>query len=155
MKRISCLSRAAVIATVAASLLMSATLVSAHSATFWFGHVGKAAEVGRTIEMSATDIRFTPKTVTVAVGETVKFQVTNSGKLDHEFLLGDAGDQVEHDKEMLTMGGMKIAHVNGVSIAAGQTASLVWTFTKSGTLQYACHVPGHYLAGMVGQLTIK
>ena len=155
MFRITFLPRAAVLAAVAASSLMSATLVGAHSATFWFGHPGKAAEVGRTIEMSATDIRFTPKTVAVKVGETVKFQVTNSGKLDHEFLLGDVGGQVEHDKEMLTMGSMKMAHINGVSIAPGKTASLIWTFTKSGSLQYACHVPGHYLAGMVGQLTIK
>ncbi len=155
MIRTRILPHAAVLTAVAAASLMSAALVSAHSATFWFGHVGKAADVGRTIKMSATDIRFTPKTVTVKVGETIKFQVTNSGKLDHEFLLGDVGDQVEHDKEMVTMGGMKMAHINGVSIAPGKTASLVWTFAKAGTLQYACHVPGHYQAGMVGQLTIK
>jgi uncharacterized cupredoxin-like copper-binding protein len=69
--------------------------------------------------------------------------------------LGSAKEQVEHDKEMAAMTGMKMTHINGVIVAPGKTGTLIWTFTKAGTLQYACHVPGHYAAGMVGQLTIK
>lgn len=124
-------------------------------ATFWFGYPGEAAQVKRTITLSATDIKFAPLHISVAAGETVKFEITNNGKLDHEFLLGSAEEQVEHDKEMAAMAGMKMAHINGVSVAPGKTGTLIWTFTKAGSLQYACHVPGHYGAGMVGQLTIK
>ena len=123
--------------------------------TFWFGHPGEAGEVKRTIALSATDIKFTPMQIAVTAGETVKFEIANSGKLDHEFILGSAEEQVEHDKEMAAMSGMKMTHINGVSVAPGKTGILIWTFTKAGTLQYACHVPGHYVAGMVGQLTIK
>lgn len=128
-----------------------------HSAesTFWFGHPGEAAQVKRTITLSATDIKFAPTQIVVAVGETVKFEIANNGKLDHEFILGSADEQVEHDKEMVAMAGMKMTHINGVSVAPDQTGTLIWTFTKAGTLQYACHVPGHYVAGMVGRLTIK
>ncbi len=122
---------------------------------FWFGHPGEASKVKRTIALSATDIKFTPTQITVAAGETVKFEIANDGKLDHEFVLGSAEEQVEHDKEMATMAGMTMTHINGVSVAPGRTGTLIWTFTKAGTLQYACHVPGHYAAGMVGQLTIK
>ncbi|WP_243042917.1 plastocyanin/azurin family copper-binding protein [Dyella sedimenti] len=43
---------------------------------------------------------------------------------------------------------------NSVSIDAGQTSSLIWTFSRPGTLYYACHVPGHYAAGMQGQLDV-
>ncbi len=127
----------------------------AGESTFWFGHPGEAAQVKRTIALSATDIKFAPLQLTVAAGETVKFEIANSGKLDHEFILGSAEEQVAHDKEMAAMAGMKMTHVNGVSVAPGKTGMLIWTFTKAGTLQYACHVPGHYVAGMVGQLTIK
>ena len=53
------------------------------------------------------------------------------------------------------MPGMKMHHPDGVSVAPGKIASPVWTFTKPGILQFACHIPGHYPAGMVGELTIK
>ena len=136
-------------------LMLTATIVDAHTDSFWFGHPGKAADVTRTIKMLATDIKFTPTVVSVLKDETVRFEIVNNGKLEHEFVLGDSAEQVEHDKEMAAMPGMKMDHVNGVAIGPGQSARLVWTFTASGTLQYACHVPGHFVAGMVGKLTIK
>ena len=127
----------------------------ANESTFWFGHPGEATNVKRTIVLSATDIKFAPTQLTIAAGDTVKFEIRNEGKLDHEFILGSEAEQVEHDKDMTAMAGMKITHVNGVSVAPGRTGTLIWTFTKAGSLQYACHVPGHYVAGMVGQITIK
>jgi uncharacterized cupredoxin-like copper-binding protein len=126
-----------------------------HEDSFWFGHAGKPADAKRTIKLSAMDIKFMPTEVAIQKGETVKFEIVNDGNLAHEFVLGDAAEQAEHDKEMAAMPGMKMDHVNGVSVEPGKTASLVWTFTKAGSLQYACHVPGHYAAGMVGQLTVK
>jgi uncharacterized cupredoxin-like copper-binding protein len=139
----------------ATALLLAATLAGAHEESFWFGHPGQATTATRTITMVATDIKFTPTAITVRKGETVVFEIVNNGKLEHEFVLGDSAEQVEHDKEMAVMPGMKMDHVNGVGVAPGKSARLVWTFTAPGTLQYACHVPGHYVAGMVGQLTIK
>ena len=147
--------RAMAKACIAASFLLTATVAAAHAESFWFGHRGEAAEVTRTITMVATDIKFTPAAITVRKGETVRFEIVNNGKLDHEFVLGDSAEQVEHDKEMAAVPGMKMDHVNGVAVAPGKSARLVWAFTASGTLQYACHVPGHFVAGMVGQLTIK
>lgn len=126
-----------------------------HEDSFWFGHVGKLADAKRTVKLSAMDIKFMPTDVTIQKGETVKFEIVNDGKLAHEFVLGDAAEQAEHDKEMAAMPDMKMDHVNGVSVEPGKTASLIWTFTKAGSLQYACHVPGHYAAGMIGQLTVK
>jgi uncharacterized cupredoxin-like copper-binding protein len=149
------LPRAAAQISLAASLLLTATLADAHAESLWFGHPGEATEVTRTIKMVASDIKFTPTAVTVRKGETIMFEIVNQGKLEHEFVLGDSAEQVEHDKEMAATPGMKMDHVNGVGVAPGQTARLVWTFTKSGTVQYACHVPGHFVAGMVGQLKIQ
>lgn len=154
-----CLKGSAQSVLCAAILASTPSLGSAHKhsgeSTFWFGHPGETAQVKRTILLSATDIKFTPTQIMVAAGETVKFEIANNGKLDHEFILGSAEEQVEHDKEMAAMAGMKMTHFNGVIVAPGKTETLIWTFTKTGTLQYACHVPGHYAAGMVGQLTIK
>ncbi len=144
---------------VAAIIATSPILAIAHEhaaeSTFWFGHVGDAAEVKRTIMLTATDLKFTPMQIAVTIGDTVKFEVRNDGQLEHEFILGSAAEQMDHDKEMAARAGMKMTHVNGVSVAPGKTGTLIWTFTKAGSLQYACHVPGHYVAGMIGQLTIK
>jgi len=41
-----------------------------------------------------------------------------------------------------------------VMVAPGKRAELTWTFSQSTPIEFACNVPGHYQAGMVGKLTI-
>lgn len=125
-----------------------------HMDGFWFGHRGRAVDVTRTITVSAVGSRFVPQTINVKLGETVRFTIVNRDKVAHEFVIGDIAEQAEHDKEMAAMPGMPMDDANGVMIAPGTTASLVWTFTRPGELQYACHLPGHYLGGMAGWLTV-
>ena len=36
----------------------------------------------------------------------------------------------------------------------GETAELEWTFTEPGRYQFACHVPGHFEAGMVIEVEV-
>lgn len=128
---------------------------------YWFGHPGDPAKVTRTIKVTAMDIKFEPTELTVKAGETIRFEVTNTGKLQHEFTLGDQANQEEHEKEMQEMAekmpGMSMEHndPNMLSVQAGESKTLIWSFTKPGKLQYGCHVPGHYPAGMVGQLTVQ
>jgi uncharacterized cupredoxin-like copper-binding protein len=43
---------------------------------------------------------------------------------------------------------------NAVSVAAGATGELVWTFTDAGVLHIACFEPGHYEAGMRGTISV-
>lgn len=84
----------------------------------------------------------------------MRFEIVDRGALAHEFVIGDIAEQRAHDKEMAAMPDMPMDDPNGVSVAPGKTATLIWTFTRPATLQYACHVPGHYAAGMVGQLNV-
>lgn len=47
------------------------------------------------------------------------------------------------------------ADANAVLVDPGDTAEFIWTFAHSAAeIQFACTVPGHYEAGMVGSLTI-
>jgi uncharacterized cupredoxin-like copper-binding protein len=39
-------------------------------------------------------------------------------------------------------------------IAPGETDELEWTFTEPGRYQFACHVPGHFEAGMVVEVEV-
>lgn len=156
------------------SVTAAAFASGGHEERFSFGHPGQARQVDRVIPVKAGDIFFDPKSVTVRAGETVKFVVTNTGKLVHEFVLGDQAEQAEHEREMramasmpmqgmdmgnghgMPMSGMQGMHhdPNGIRIEPGQTVSLIWTFTRPGRVEYGCHEPGHFAAGMVGKITV-
>ena len=128
----------------------------AKAETFSFGHQGVAANVDRTIKIVALDtMRFSPAMLTVHAGETVRFVVTNRGHLLHEWVLGNRREQLAHEAEMERMGNRMDHDPNGILLPPGKTATLIWTFVKPGKLYYACHEPGHYVAGMVGTIIVE
>lgn len=114
----------------------------------------------RTVQVWMTDqLRFEPGTLSVKAGETVSFQVQNTGALEHEFVLGDQRMQDQHEHEMQGMnGGMSGTHSagnNAIDVPPGQTKTLTFTFPSApGTYVYGCHVNGHYASGMRGTVTI-
>lgn len=128
--------------------------VFAHDSQSAAGTPGVATAVDRVIDISAEDIKFIPTAITVHSGETVKFVVTNHGKLSHEFVIADKAGQEMHEKEMQSMGTMDHHDSNALSIKPGESKALIWKFTQPGTVQYGCHVPGHYVAGMIGNIQV-
>ena len=64
--------------------------------------------------------------------------------------------QQEHADEMAeTDGGMSHDESSSISLEPGETEELTWQFGEGGTVEYACHQPGHYEAGMRGDLAIS
>ncbi len=119
------------------------------------GKPGVAAKVSRTVQIDMTDnMRFTPSTVTVRKGETVRFIVKNSGQLKHEFNLGTEKDLKEHYEMMKKFPEMEHDEPNIASVAPGKTGEVIWQFTKAGTVNFACLHPGHYEAGMKGAVKV-
>ena len=47
---------------------------------------------------------------------------------------------------MRKMPGMEHHEDNSIALAPGATGHLAWTFTRAGTFQYACLIPGHFEA---------
>jgi uncharacterized cupredoxin-like copper-binding protein len=133
------------------------TSVAPHDEEVTFGEPGESGTEDRVIEVTQLDeMRFDPASVQVKAGETIRFEVSNAGQTTHEFVLGDAAFQADHEEEMAAMGGAPMVNEpNAIAVEPGQTGTVVWTFTESGTLEYGCHVPGHYPAGMTGQLTVS
>ena len=39
-------------------------------------------------------------------------------------------------------------------IGPGEMKTLTWTFAEPGRYQFACHLPGHYEAGMVLEVEV-
>lgn len=121
------------------------------------GGLANADEATRTIEITTLDnMTFAPSSLTVSAGETVTFVVINTGQAIHEFTLGDAALQQAHATEMAQMGdGMAHEGANSLTLQPGEIKQLTWRFGDAGTLEYACHEPGHYQAGMRGQITVQ
>ena len=142
------------------------------------GEPGKAEDAARTVEIIMRDNYYEPETVAVKQGETVRFAVKNAGLLVHEFNIGTAEMHAAHKDEMLMMvrhgvlfparidrekmeaGGedghsMKHDDPNGVLLEPDETGEVVWKFSKDAVLEFACNIPGHYEAGMLGEININ
>lgn len=126
---------------------------SAAPMTFAFGKPGNPAQVDKTVNISMLDtLKFDPATVSVKMGQTVKFEITNTGAIVHEFVLGDQAMQDQEETAMA--GGSMTSGPNAVQLQPGESATVVWKFTVAGPLLYGCHEPGHYAAGMVGTIDV-
>ena len=123
---------------------------------FDFGEPAAAADADRVVEIVLDDdFTITPSETTTAVGETVTFKVTNEGKLTHDFTLGRADLQDEHDLEMAEMAGMAMAdEPNAFMLESGETKELTWHFAEAGEVLIGCHIPGHYAAGMNAEISV-
>lgn len=102
----------------------------------------------RVIWMNMDDtLKFMPDSVPVAKGETIRFVLTNSGTVVHEFQVGPA-DKVALDQ----VDGVIVIEQD--EIDSGSTHAVDYTFDGSGPYAYACHEPGHYEAGMKGVIAL-
>jgi uncharacterized cupredoxin-like copper-binding protein len=109
----------------------------------------------RTVVLTMHHSRFEPALVRVAPGERVRFLLRNTDPIDHEFILGDDATQRRHEQ------GRERHHHGEVpgerSVAAGQDAATTYAFPAGPaglTLEFACHLPGHYAYGMRGAVRV-
>jgi uncharacterized cupredoxin-like copper-binding protein len=98
------------------------------------------------IESSMTDFK---------VGVPYHFIITNKGNYPHEFrIMPPASGSITPDQAQATT----LAMVGKSDLPAGATATLDYTFTQpapAGTLEFSCHLPGHYDKGMLLAITVE
>ncbi len=120
------------------------------------GKAGKPKKISRTVKIVASDnMRYAPDRINVKEGETIRFVVKNTGKLKHEMVLGTRKELMEHAALMQKFPEMEHADANMLSLLPGKTGEIVWQFTHSGTVDFACLQPGHMEAGMIGKVAVK
>jgi uncharacterized cupredoxin-like copper-binding protein len=99
----------------------------------------------RTIKVAVTDLLlFEPNVVSVQQGETIVFQITNTGKAEHEFKVGPMKDVFDDLPSAPEIAG----------ITPGTTKTLTYTFSDTGPYAFACHAPGHFENGMFGFVSV-
>lgn len=120
-----------------------------------FGIAGDPKNATRTIKIAMTDnMRFTPDSITVRQGETVKFVVANRGKMLHEMVIGTLDELMEHSEMMKKFPEMEHDEPYMTHVQSGTSEELVWTFNRPGDFSFACLIPGHFDAGMFGRITV-
>src|SRR5437899_11459834 len=103
----------------------------------------------------AYPMRFPRRSVTVRRGETIRFRVHNNGKVLHEMVLGTPEELKAHAELMRKFPEMEHADANMAHVKPNADGEIIWQFTQTGEFQFACLIPGHFEAGIVGKVIGK
>ncbi len=125
-----------------------------NSAVDDIGKPGDADKVSRTIKLTQMDNMFLPADVKAVEGETVRFVIKNGGEHKHEMLMGSMAElkrvaemrRKYPDKEHLE------AYL--MQLDPGEQKEFIWQFTRAGTVNFACPLPGHFKR-MRGTITVE
>lgn len=100
-------------------------------------------------------MRFSPAVLNVKLGETIRFRLKNTGKTMHEMVIGTLPDLKEHAEVMKKFPDMEHEEPYMAHVKPGATEEIVWQFNRPGEFTYACLIPGHFEAGMIGKAIVK
>ena len=101
------------------------------------------------VDVTLTDFGIKSSLTTFQTGVPYHFVVTNKGAVVHEFMIvppQTAGTASSEELDKIAIG-----HIEESDLQSGVTKTVAVTFTEpfpAGTLEMACHLPGHYEAGM-------
>jgi len=127
--------------------------------SFSAGEPGNPKKPARVVQVTMREadgkMLFIPDRVEVRKGEQIKFVLRNNGELDHEFILATTGENLKHAEQMKKNPDMEHDDPNGKRIAPKKGDEIVWRFTKAGTFEFGCLIPGHREAGMIGTVVVK
>lgn len=133
--------------------------VRAHDGHFSAGQPGDPNKPSHAVKVSMHEdgrkMLFTPSHITVRKGEQVRFVLSNDGTEKHEFVLATVAENRKHGELMKKYPKMEHADPNARQLTPYTAGEILWRFTKAGTFEFACLIPGHYEAGMHGTITVK
>jgi len=139
----------------ALALLVLLPLVAAAHEEASFGRAADPRKAKRTVRVDMTDaMRFAPAAIRVKRGEVIRFVPTNRGQVMHEMVLGRLDDLKQHAELMRQHPHMEHDEPHMAHVAPGKSGEIGWQFTRAGEFYYACLIPGHFEAGMIGKVTV-
>lgn len=118
------------------------------------GGPGDPDKVSRIIKLTQVDNMFLPSELTVSEGETIRFVIKNGGNNKHEMLIGSMAElkKIANMRRMFPEKDHSEAHL--VQLEPGEQKEFIWQFTNSGTINFACPLPGHFKK-MRGTITVE
>ncbi|MCW5752431.1 MAG: cupredoxin domain-containing protein [Alphaproteobacteria bacterium] len=87
------------------------------------------------------------------MAEMVDHGMITATSVDHQKMKMDhsGGGHGSHGSHQHSHG----PEAGNLLLEPGKTAEMVWTFPKDGVIEFACNIPGHYEAGMVGKIDFR
>lgn len=121
-----------------------------------WGIAGDPKKVTRVVAVEMADtMRFSPERLEVKEGETIRFQVKNTGKVLHEMVIGTREELDSHAAMMKKYPNMEHDEAYMAHVDPQKTGDIVWLFNRKGSFEFACLVAGHYDAGMRGTILVS
>jgi uncharacterized cupredoxin-like copper-binding protein len=148
------------------ALSAAASADSGHGGHGGKGHVrfsagapGDPKKPARLVEVTMREgsgtMEYVPNRIEVKRNEQIRFVLKNAGELAHEFVLASADDNAKHAALMQKFPEMEHDDPNSKTLQAKANGEIVWRFTKAGEFEFACLIPGHREAGMIGKIIVK
>lgn len=104
-----------------------------------------------TIDVEFTDFHFTPDFFSIPAGAEITLNATNGGAVIHEFVIMKLGQTIGDDFGDEDEGNIYWE----VEADAGKSVTVTFTApSEPGEYQVVCGTEGHFVAGMVGSLTV-
>lgn len=110
------------------------------------------------VTMNETDdgkMIYVPSKFVMKKGEQVRFVISNSGKVAHEFVLDSTEENLKHGEMMKKFPEMEHDDPNNKTVQPKGKAEILWRFDKAGTFEIGCLIPGHREAGMLASVEVK
>lgn len=108
-----------------------------------------------TVYINETDYKIASSLQTFVVGAKYHFSVKNDGMVAHEFMIMPSS-MAMGGTSMSDMDKQAVVHISNLN--PGQTKTIDYTFPSSSAgshPEFACHLPGHYEAGMKLDVTVS
>lgn len=146
---------------VAAAISNTAIADAGHSgAETAYGVPGDPKKPARVVNVTMRETNdgkmlFSPNQISVKKGEQVRFVLRNNGQLDHEIVIATLEENLKHAEQMRKNPDMEHDDPNAKRLAPKQTGEIVWRFTKAGTFDFSCLIPGHRESGMSGAIQVN
>ena len=107
-----------------------------------------AAPAPTDVRVTLSDLKVESSVTSFEKGKTYRITVENKGAMPHEWSIAPRGG-MGHDAMMQSIS--KEQMLPGVKV----TLNYAFPADVSGPLEFACHVPGHYEAGMRLDIDVK
>ena len=159
MKRFVTAASLAALAAIASAAIAAPGSPGHSHAEFSAGEPGNPKRPARVVLVTMREgdgkMMFIPDRVEVKRGEQIRFMLTNTGELEHEFVLATTEENLKHAEEMKKNPEMEHDDPNARRVKPKKRDEIVWRFTKAGQFEFGCLIPGHREAGMTGIIVVK
>ena len=107
---------------------------------------GQSSGTPTEVQLTLSEFKIESPQTTFTTGTPYRFVIKNEGTVPHNWSIMPRGETDESQA---------LIKVGEDQLPPGATVTQEFTFTQTGDFEFACHLPGHYEAGMLLPITVQ